>query len=600
MKQKTTDQTTLDQKLAFQKLADQDAVTLSAMKRLAMKRTMMKQLEPSAPMIGSLFLLVGVSALSACSSSPRQASDTQIATESAVVEVEAAPVDVLLDMKATRSNAGAATMSRIAIHPSVPPYPAPDPKQNTQNYENHIENPIKRVSEQPVSTFSIDVDTGSYTNARQMIWQGQKMPSEAIRAEEFINYFEYDYPQTQRKLPFTTNTLLTTAPWDSSHQLLRVALKAQDIQAKDLPATNLVYLIDVSGSMGSEDKLDLVKTALLEMTDHLRAQDKISIVTYSGKEELVLSGISGAQKSKIKSAINGLSAEGSTNGEDAINMAYRQAQTHLIKNGINRILLLTDGDFNVGTTDTKSLTQMIRQYQSKGIGFSTLGVGNQYYNDGLMEQLADAGHGKYSYLDSIGEARKVLIHEMSSTLANVAQDVKVQVEFNPAYVQEYRLIGYDNRQLAREDFNNDKVDAGDIGAGHTVTALYEIIPVGAKSTLDPLRYQNNSSSAVKGTRNGEIAYLKLRYKPMQQTTSQLIEAPIREKSLVAWKSAGADMYFATAAAQFATKLQQRKDIPVQSWQQIIQMAQAGATDDRFGQKQEMIALMKKAQLQYPD
>ncbi len=482
-----------------------------------------------------------------------------------------------------------------------PPRPMPLPQQNinTQQYQDKVENPVKRVAEHPVSTFSIDVDTGSYTNARQMIWRGQNIVPEGIRAEEFINYFSYDYPKNNPNLPFSTHTLLTTAPWNKQHQLLRIALKAQDIKATDLPATNLVYLIDVSGSMASEDKLELIKTTLLEMVGQLRPQDKVSIVTYSGKEEVVLSGVSGQDKATLKTAISRLSAAGSTNGESAIKMAYQQAQNHHIKNGINRILLLTDGDFNVGVTDTKALKQMIATYQTQGIGFSTLGVGNYRFNDGLMEQLADAGNGKYSYLDSLGEARKVLIHELTSTLANVAQDVKIQVEFNPAYVQEYRLLGYDNRQLAREDFNNDKVDAGDIGAGHTVTALYEIIPVGAKATVDALRYQQESKP-VTGQKNGEIAYLRLRYKLPEQSTSKLIEQPIKQNSLVEWNKAGADMYFAVAASQFAFKLQQRKDIAVMSWQDMIALARSGATEDRFGQKQEMIALMQKAELKYPD
>lgn len=470
--------------------------------------------------------------------------------------------------------------------------------QNTQKYEDKIENPIKRVTEHPVSTFSIDVDTGAYTNTRQQIWRDQALNANGIRAEEFINYFHYDYPKNNQNLPFSSNTLLTTAPWNNQHQLLRIALKAEDIKASKLPATNLVYLIDVSGSMATEDKLVLVKTALIEMVDQLREQDTISIVTYSGQEKVVLSGVAGSEKQKIKRAINALSASGSTNGESAIKMAYKEAENHLKSSGINRILLLTDGDFNVGVSDTATLKKMVESYQAKGIGFSTLGVGNQFYNDGLMEQLAAVGHGKYSYLDSLGEARKVLVHEMSSTLANVANDVKVQIEFNPAYVQEYRLLGYDNRQLAREDFNNDKVDAGDIGAGHTVTAIYEIVPAGVKSTIDPLRYQ--AENKVSATNNGEIAHLRLRYKLPQATESKLIEIPILQSSAVTWDKAGADMYFATAAAQFAFKLQQRKDIPQMTWADLISLAKQGATEDQFGQKQEMIALMQKVQLKYPD
>lgn len=540
---------------------------------------------------------LGILSMTGCSRYHAAPEIKQIYTTPAMMEAAEppAPIANVLMLGNVAGQSGVA-LRQVAHSPRTAIIPSTH--INTQKYEEKIDNPIKRVSEQPISTFSIDVDTGAYTNTRQQIWRGQQLKPEGIRAEEFINYFNYDYPKNNPKLPFSTSSLLTVAPWNPDHRLLRIALKAQDIQATELPATNLVYLIDVSGSMQSEDKLELVKTSLIEMVEQLRKQDTISIVTYSGEEKVVLSGVSGQDKQKIKNAIHALTAAGSTNGESALKMAYQQAQNNFIKAGVNRILLLTDGDFNVGVSDTETLKNMIEQYQQKGIGLSTLGVGNNFYNDGLMEQLADIGHGKYSYLDSLGEARKVLVHEMSSTLANVAHDVKVQVEFNPTYVQEYRLLGYDNRQLAREDFNNDKVDAGDIGAGHTVTALYEIVPVGAKSSIDPLRYQ--AEQVVAQQKNDEIAYLRLRYKNPHSTTSQLLEQPIKMSDLIAWGNAGKDMYFATAAAQFAFKLQQRKDISLMTWKDLIALARQGATQDEFGQKQEMIALMQKAQLQYPD
>jgi Ca-activated chloride channel family protein len=496
----------------------------------------------------------------------------------------------------------APVMNRMAVTAgqpmSLPPrgYPQNQPQGNQQQYEDKIENPVKRVAEQPVSTFSIDVDTGSYTNVRQQIWQAQNIDPQAIRAEEFINYFDYQYPVVKDNTPFSANTLLTSAPWDSSKQLLRVALKAKDAKAASLPATNLVYLVDVSGSMNSPDKLQLVKTALTEMVDQLRSQDKVTIVTYSGNTAVVLPATSGSDKQKIKSAIAGLSAGGGTAGGAGIQMAYEQAKAAFINNGINRILLLTDGDFNVGVSDTDTLKKMVEQQRKNGIGLSTLGVGNYRFNDGLMEQLADVGDGKYSYLDSLGEARKVLIHEMSSTLATVARDVKIQVEFNPAYVQEYRLLGYDNRQLKREDFNNDQVDSGDIGAGHTVTAIYELTPVGAKPTLEPLRYSPEQTVDV-GRKNHELAYLRLRYKNPNETTSQLIQRPVLASKVTAWSQAGEDMYWATAAASFAFKLQQRSDIPQLSWQNLLTLAKQGTSSDKYGQKQEMIALIEKARLQ---
>ncbi len=488
--------------------------------------------------------------------------------------------------------------------PIPSPMPAPqayeEARENQQQYEDKIENPVKRVAEQPISTFSIDVDTGSYTNVRQQIWQGQRIDPQAIRAEEFINYFDYQYPVakevSKNSTPFSVNTLLTQAPWDSSKQLLRIALKAKDIKAANLPATNLVYLVDVSGSMNSPDKLELVKTALTEMVDELRSQDRVSIVTYSGNTAVVLPATSGTDKQKIKQAIAGLSAAGGTAGGAGIQMAYAQAKAAFIKDGINRILLLTDGDFNVGISDTDTLKDMVVQQRKNGIGLSTLGVGNHRFNDGLMEQLADVGDGKYSYLDSLGEARKVLIHEMSSTLATVAKDVKIQVEFNAAYVQEYRLLGYDNRQLKREDFNNDQVDSGDVGAGHTVTAIYELTPVGAKPSIDPLRY-GKETKTDSAKQVDELAYLRLRYKQPNDDKSQLIAQPILASKVTAWNRAGADMYWATAAASFAFKLQQRTDIAQLSWQDLLSLAKQGTSSDKYGQKQEMIALIEKARLQ---
>lgn len=480
------------------------------------------------------------------------------------------------------------------------PSPLEPVRDNQQQYEDKVENPVKRVAEQPISTFSIDVDTGSYTNVRQQIWQGQRIDPLAIRAEEFINYFDYQYPVakeiSKNSQPFSVNTLLTQAPWDSSKQLLRIALKAKDIKAANLPATNLVYLVDVSGSMNSADKLELVKTALTEMVDELRSQDRVSIVTYSGNTAVVLPATSGSDKQKIKQAIAGLSAAGGTAGGAGIQMAYAQAKAAFIKDGINRILLLTDGDFNVGISDTNTLKEMVAQQRKNGIGLSTLGVGNHRFNDGLMEQLADVGDGKYSYLDSLGEARKVLIHEMSSTLATVAKDVKIQVEFNAAYVQEYRLLGYDNRQLKREDFNNDQVDSGDVGAGHTVTAIYELTPVGAKPSIDPLRY-GKETATDSAKQVDELAYLRLRYKQPNSEQSQLIEQPILASKVTSWNRAGADMYWATAAASFAFKLQKRTDIAQLSWQDLLSLAKQGASNDKYGQKQEMIALIEKARLQ---
>lgn len=563
----------------------------------------MRVLAITTLLLGTLPLLVS------CATTPDQvikpSNNTKVEQAIQSSNDQSAPRELLEPlMPASAAVATEAPMIKRSImaagYAPISPPPRNDPRNNPQNnqqqYEDKVENPVKRVSEHPVSTFSIDVDTGSYTNVRQQIWQGQTIDPRAVRAEEFINYFDYQYPVVKDNSAFSVNTLLTAAPWDSAKQLLRVALKAKDVKAANLPATNLVYLVDVSGSMNSPDKLQLVKTALTEMVDQLRSQDKISIVTYSGNTAVVLPATSGSDTAKIKSAIAGLSASGGTAGGAGIQMAYEQAKAAFIKNGINRILLLTDGDFNVGVSDTDTLKKMVEQQRKNGIGLSTLGVGNYRFNDGLMEQLADVGDGKYSYLDSLGEARKVLIHEMSSTLATVAKDVKIQVEFNPAYVQEYRLLGYDNRQLKREDFNNDQVDSGDIGAGHTVTAIYELTPVGAKSSLEPLRY-SSEDKAAKDQKNNELAYLRLRYKQPNEDKSQLLQRPILASNVTAWNRAGEEMYWATAAASFAFKLQQRSDTPQLSWQDLLTLAKQGTSSDKYGQKQEMIALIEKARLQ---
>ncbi|MDR1888579.1 MAG: VWA domain-containing protein, partial [Zoogloeaceae bacterium] len=341
------------------------------------------------------------------------------------------------------------------------------PEVNRERYGSHGDNPVKLVAQEPVSTFSVDVDTGSYANVRRMLSHGQLPPKDAVRVEEMINYFPYHYALPQDGKPFAVHTALAPAPWNAERVLLRVALKGADIAKQTLPPANLVFLVDVSGSMDSDDKLPLLRSSLKLLVDQLREQDRISLVTYAGTTAVVLSGTPGSEKKKIAAAIDQLGAGGSTAGGAGIQLAYQQAQEHFIKGGINRILLATDGDFNVGITDFAQLKQMIEEKRKSGVSFTTLGFGSGNYNEQLMEQLADAGNGAYSYIDSLMEGKKVLVNEMTSTLATIAKDVKIQVEFNPQWVTEYRLIGYENRVLRREDFNNDKVDAGDIGAGHT-------------------------------------------------------------------------------------------------------------------------------------
>uniref|UniRef100_UPI0035670A14 vWA domain-containing protein n=1 Tax=Pseudomonas sp. TaxID=306 RepID=UPI0035670A14 len=373
--------------------------------------------------------------------------------------------------------------------PMVDHLPPAYREQYREQYQKLADNPIHAVAEAPVSTFSIDVDTGSYANVRRFLNQGQLPPAEAVRLEELVNYFPYAYPLPSGDTPFGVGTELAVTPWNPQSRLLRIAIKASDIRVAQLPPANLVFLVDVSGSMDRREGLPLVQSTLKLLVEQLRAEDKVSLVVYAGSSHVVLEPTAGSDKARIRAAIDRLSAGGSTAGESGIQLAYQQAQQGFIKGGINRILLATDGDFNVGISDFETLKQLAADKRKSGVSLTTLGFGTGNYNERLMEQLADAGDGNYAYIDNLREARKVLVDQLGSTLATVAKDVKIQVEFNPAQVSEYRLLGYENRALKREDFSNDKVDAGEIGAGHTVTALYEIVPVGNKGWLEPLRYQ---------------------------------------------------------------------------------------------------------------
>jgi Ca-activated chloride channel family protein len=391
-----------------------------------------------------------------------------------------------------------ATNEATAVGGAIAAAPAAQPQAgdiNTEKYADHEDNAVMRVAEQPVSTFSIDVDTGSYTNVRRMLNDGQLPPRDAVRAEEFINYFDYAYaPPTNRKTPFAVHTEVAPAPWNPKHQLMLVGIKGYEIAAAEIPAANIVFLIDSSGSMESPDKIGLLKQSFMAMVPKLRAQDRISIVVYAGSAGLVLPPTSGADHETILSAFDRLSAGGSTNGAAGIELAYQQAKRAYIEGGVNRVILATDGDFNVGTVDMEALKTLVAEQRRSGVSLTTLGFGQGNYNDELSEQLADIGNGNHAYIDTLNEGHKVLVEEMSSTLFTIAKDVKIQIEFNPAVVSEYRLIGYENRMLAREDFNNDAIDAGEIGAGHDVTAIYEVVLAGSDAeSVDPLRYGANAT-----------------------------------------------------------------------------------------------------------
>jgi len=479
----------------------------------------------------------------------------------------------------------------------------PSEQLDRENYAHFDDNSIQLVSESPVSTFSIDVDTGAYTNVRRILNQGQLPRKDAIRAEEFINYFNYDFaPPANNETPFAVHSEMMKSPWNENSYLLQLGIKAWEPVNQQRPDANLVFLMDVSGSMNSADKLGLLKKSLILLTRQLSARDRISMVVYAGASGIVLEPTAGNQTTQIEMALQRLQAGGSTNGAAGIKLAYQLAEKSFIKGGINRILLATDGDFNVGTTNFDALTDLVQEKRKSGIALSTLGFGSGNYNDHLMEQLADKGNGQYSYIDTILEAKKVLVDEMNASLLTVASDVKIQLEFNPQVVTEYRLIGYENRALAREDFNNDKVDAGDIGAGHTVTALYEVRFSDSKNaSIDALRYSNNRATReanVAATDNiNELGFLKLRYKNPGQSTSKLITSVLDKNQLKSHAgNPSGNIQFAASVAGFAQQLRGGKHLDNFSYQQIAQLAQSSKGKDPRGLRGEFLQLVSLAEL----
>lgn len=465
-----------------------------------------------------------------------------------------------------------------------------------ENYHPFDDNPVKRVSEHPVSTFSIDVDTGAYANIRRIINNGQLPREDAVRVEELINYFDYDYPLPENNDAFSVTTELSTAPWNPHARLLHIGIKGRDVHPEQIPAANLVFLVDVSGSMQSADKLGLLKKSLKLLSRQMRATDKISLVVYAGSSGVVLQPTSGREKFKINNALDRLTAGGSTNGASGIRLAYDLAQQHFIQGGINRIILATDGDFNVGTVNFEALKDLVEEKRKSGVSLTTLGFGTGNYNDHLMEQLADSGNGNYAYIDTLNEAQKVLVDEMSSTLQTIARDVKIQIEFNPAQVKEYRLIGYENRQLKREDFNNDRVDAGDIGAGHTVTALYELVLQQSPGhRIDPLRYATKTRPSLSTHLSDELAFLRLRYKKPHGNDSLLLENPIRPGQNTQDISRASGRHrFAAAVAGFGQLLRGGRYIGRFGYDDILVLARNARGKDPFGYRGEFIKLVNLA------
>jgi Ca-activated chloride channel family protein len=483
----------------------------------------------------------------------------------------------------------------------APPAPTSAPldrdrEMNTENYAHVTENPFLAVANQPLSTFSVDVDTASYSNSRRFLAGGTLPPKDAIRIEEWVNYFSYDYAKPTGNAPFAINTEVTSCPWNSAHKLVRIGIKGQEIREENVPPRNLVFLLDVSGSMMSPDKLPLVKRGLALMTDSLRPQDSIAIAVYAGNSGLVLPATSGRERGKILQALDSLEAGGSTNGGEGIQLAYSVAQQQFKKGGINRVILATDGDFNVGTTSEGELTRLIEAKRKSGVFLTVLGFGTGNTKDSTMEMLADKGNGNYAYIDTLSEARKVLVREAGSTLVTIAKDVKLQVEMNPLKVQSYKLIGYENRLLAKEDFNDDKKDAGEIGAGHTVTALYEIVPKGAAAptlpTVDPLKYQAPGAPTPSAV-SAELMTVSVRYKPPQSDVSRKFSVVVADASKPI-EQASDDYRFGVAVANVALVLRGSQDVKQSSLDSARALAAGAVGQDLHGDRREFLAMVDEA------
>lgn len=465
-----------------------------------------------------------------------------------------------------------------------------------EGYESITENRFLQSTKNPLSTFSIDVDAASYANVRRFLNQGQRPPAGAVRIEEMINYFKYNYPQPVLEDPFSINTEIADCPWNTQHKIVLVGLQGRTIPTAALPAANLVFLVDVSGSMMEENKLPLVKRSLKLLVEQLREQDKVSLVTYAGNAGLVLPATSGAQKQKILQAIDQLEGGGSTAGGQGILLAYKTAKEQLIKGGNNRVILATDGDFNVGVSSDDELVRLIEKERQSGVFLSILGFGTGNYQDAKMQKLANKGNGNHSYIDNFSEARKVLSSEFGGTLFTIAKDVKIQIEFNPALVQAYRLIGYENRLLNKEDFNNDQKDAGELGSGHTVTALYEVIPVGVKSSfiesVDELKYQKEGA-VQKASRSNEWMTIKFRYKRPDEDKSQLIVHELKTESRKI-QQASENLRFAAAVAELGMLLRDSEFKQNASFDQAWLLARNAMGEDKEGYRAEFIRMIINA------
>lgn len=484
-------------------------------------------------------------------------------------------------------------LAREAAFPAVPP---PQPF-NTEEYERIYENRFLDVLTNPLSTFSIDVDTAAYANMRRFLRENRLPPEDAVRAEEVINYFDYDYPLPQGEKPFSIYMEMSGCPWNKAHNLIHIGLQGKSLPPEEQPPSNLVFLLDVSGSMSSPRKLPLLQTAFKLLVKELSEKDRVAIAVYAGAAGLVLPSTPAGEKQKIIEAIDKLQAGGSTAGGAGIQLAYKTAMENLIPEGNNRIILATDGDFNVGISSTSELVRMIEEKREKGVFLTILGFGTGNYKDHRMEQLADKGNGNYYYIDNLLEAKKVFINDLRGTLFTIAKDVKIQVEFNPAKIKAYRLVGYENRLLDKEDFADDTKDAGELGAGHSVTALYEVIPYGSEEKIpavDELKYQETKISP-KAFKSPEAMTVRLRYKKPDGRKSLLIESALTNKVIPASKTSGM-FKFAAAAAEFAMLLRNSEHKGDADFSSIMDLAKSGKGADPHGYRAEFINLVELAEL----
>jgi Ca-activated chloride channel family protein len=555
----------------------------------------------------TLPILLGLLCLGACSTSQKRAphptGPMEMADSSAAVGPEPAASSVAQTPSASKEKKAAVAPMRGEAEPGAsPPTEAAlagddgHPDHHTEAYDHIVENRFVSVDTAPLSTFSIDVDTASYSNMRRFLAQGSLPPADAVRIEELVNYFDYDYDDPRDGRPIAVHTELAPAPWAPSHQLLHIGMQGKRMDARELPPRNLTFLVDVSGSMSDENKLPLLKRSFRALLETLDAEDTVSMVVYAGASGAVLEPTPANRQRTILEALERLEAGGSTNGGDGIELAYRLSQQHFQEQGVNRVILATDGDFNVGTTSQGELVRLIEKKREAGVFLTVLGFGMGNYKDSTLEQLADKGNGNYAYIDTFQEARKVLVEEGGASLVTIAKDVKIQVEMNPRYVGAYRLIGYENRALRAEDFNDDEKDAGEIGAGHTVTALYEILTpeqAHAELSVDALRY-SRPAPAAGSDRNGEIALVKVRYKAPQGRRSELVGFAVMPRAIDSRRKSSDAFRFSAAVASFGMLLRHSEHAGASSFDLVMDLAEGALGSDRGGYKQEFLGLVEQA------